>query len=46
MAIARQQPTVDYRGVTRTTRAAARPPADTAVLPRRDIEIEPTEVAA
>jgi UDP-N-acetyl-D-glucosamine dehydrogenase len=46
LAIAQQQPTVDYRGVTRTTRAAARPPMEMAVLPQRDIEIEPTEVAA
>jgi UDP-N-acetyl-D-glucosamine dehydrogenase len=45
-AIAAQLPTVDYRGVTRTTRAAARPPMEMAVLPQRDIEIEPTEVAA
>ena len=44
--IAQQQPTVDYRGVTRTTRAAARPPMEMAVLPQRDLEIEPTEVAA
>jgi UDP-N-acetyl-D-glucosamine dehydrogenase len=46
LAIAQQQPTVDYRGVTRTTRAAARPPMEMAVLPKRDIELEPTEVAA
>ena len=41
-AIAAQQRTVDYRGVTRTTRAAARPPMDMAVLPQRDVEFEPT----
>jgi UDP-N-acetyl-D-glucosamine dehydrogenase len=46
MAIATQHLTVDYRGVTRTTRAAARPPMEMAVLPQRDIELEPTEVAA
>jgi UDP-N-acetyl-D-glucosamine dehydrogenase len=46
MAIAGQLPLVDYRGVTRTTRAAARPPMEMAVLPKRDNEIEPTEVAA
>ena len=46
MAVAAQLPTVDLRGVTRTTRAAARPPMEMAVLPKRDIEIEPTEVAA
>ena len=45
-AIAAQLPTVDYRGVTRTTRAAARPPMEMAVLPKRDVEIEPMEVAA
>ena len=46
MAVAAQLPTVDYRGVTRTTRAAARPPMEMAVLPQRDTELEPTEVAA
>ena len=46
MAIAAQLPTVDYRGVTRTTRAAARPPMEMPVLPQRDNELEPTEVAA
>ncbi len=45
-AVATQLPTVDYRGVTRTTRAASRPPMQMAVLPQRDNEIEPTEVAA
>jgi UDP-N-acetyl-D-glucosamine dehydrogenase len=46
MAVAAQLPTVDFRGVTRTTRAAARPPMEMAVLPKRDDKFESTEVAA
>jgi UDP-N-acetyl-D-glucosamine dehydrogenase len=42
--IAASVPTVDFRGVTRRERAAARPPAELPV--RRAEEIQPTEVAA
>jgi UDP-N-acetyl-D-glucosamine dehydrogenase len=46
MAVAASLPTVDFRGVTRTVRAAARPPMEMPVFPSRDTDIEPTEVAA
>jgi UDP-N-acetyl-D-glucosamine dehydrogenase len=42
--IAASLPTVDFRGVTRTTRAAARPPADLPVP--RVMQNQPMEVAA
>jgi UDP-N-acetyl-D-glucosamine dehydrogenase len=45
-AVAGRMPTVDFRGVTRTVRAAARPPMEVPIVPRRDAESEPTEVAA
>jgi UDP-N-acetyl-D-glucosamine dehydrogenase len=43
-SISASVPTVDFRGVTRTTRAAARPPAELPV-PRVE-QIQPMEVAA
>jgi UDP-N-acetyl-D-glucosamine dehydrogenase len=43
--IAATVPTVDFRGVTRRERAAARPPATDLPMPRVQ-QIEPTEVAA
>jgi UDP-N-acetyl-D-glucosamine dehydrogenase len=46
MAVAASHPTVDFRGVTRTVRAAARPPMEMPILPAREMDIEPTEVAA
>jgi UDP-N-acetyl-D-glucosamine dehydrogenase len=46
MQIAGTMPTVDFRGVTRKVRAAARPPMEMPVLPRREADTEPTEVAA
>jgi UDP-N-acetyl-D-glucosamine dehydrogenase len=47
MEIAGTMPTVDFRGVTRKVRAAARPPMEMPVLPRREeTDSEPTEVAA
>src|SRR3954452_23118733 len=46
MEIAGRMPTVDFRGVTRKQRAAARPPMEMPVLPRREADTEPTEVAA
>jgi UDP-N-acetyl-D-glucosamine dehydrogenase len=46
MAIAARVTTVDFRGVTRTVRAAARPPAEVAVQPRRTADTQPMEVAA
>jgi UDP-N-acetyl-D-glucosamine dehydrogenase len=45
-AVAGRMPTVDFRGVTRTVRAAARPPMEVPIVPRRDADTEPTEVAA
>jgi UDP-N-acetyl-D-glucosamine dehydrogenase len=45
-AVAGRMPTVDFRGVTRTVRAAARPPMEVPIVPRRDADSEPTEVAA
>jgi UDP-N-acetyl-D-glucosamine dehydrogenase len=45
-AIAGRMPTVDFRGVTRTVRAGARPPMEMPVVPRRETDTEPTEVAA
>jgi UDP-N-acetyl-D-glucosamine dehydrogenase len=45
-AVTGRMPTVDFRGVTRTVRAAARPPMEVPIVPRRDADTEPTEVAA
>ncbi len=44
-AVAAKVPTVDFRGVTRTVRAAARPPAEVSGA-RRDTQMQPMEVAA
>jgi UDP-N-acetyl-D-glucosamine dehydrogenase len=44
-SIAASMPTVDFRGVTRTQRAAARPPAELPV-PRAEQNQQPMEVAA
>jgi len=44
-SIAASMPTVDFRGVTRTERAAARPPAELPV-PRAEQNQQPMEVAA
>jgi hypothetical protein len=44
-SIAASVPTVDFRGVTRTQRAVARPPAEMPV-PRAEQNQQPMEVAA
>ena len=44
-SIAASMPTVDFRGVTRTERAMARPPAEMPV-PRAEQNQQPMEVAA